>query len=68
MADLNRITAHAGGEFHLLDIVSEVIPPAGRGSWRSGIAHLVRLLGIDPPRLDGWGFGEATNAVVPLPK
>ena len=35
---------------------------------RKQIAHLMRLLGIDPPRLDGWAFGEATNAVVPLPK
>jgi uncharacterized damage-inducible protein DinB len=33
---------------------------------RKQIAHLMRLLGVEPPGLDGWGFGEATKAVVPF--
>jgi uncharacterized damage-inducible protein DinB len=35
---------------------------------RKQIAHLMRLLGLDPPRLDGWAFGEAAQAVTPIPK
>ena len=27
-------------------------------------ADKVRTLGIEPPRLDGWSFGEAVGAVV----
>ena len=33
---------------------------------RKQIAHLMRLLGVEPPRLDGWSFGEARDAVAPL--
>ena len=28
---------------------------------------LLEALGVEPPRLDGWGFGEATGAVVQAP-
>jgi uncharacterized damage-inducible protein DinB len=30
---------------------------------RRQVCSLLRAQGIDPPRLDGWGFGEATGAV-----
>jgi uncharacterized damage-inducible protein DinB len=31
---------------------------------RRQVCGILRALGVDPPRLDGWGFGEATGAVV----
>lgn len=31
---------------------------------RRQVCCLLRALGIEPPRLDGWGFGEAEGAVV----
>jgi uncharacterized damage-inducible protein DinB len=31
---------------------------------RKQIAGLLRALGVDPPGLDGWSFGEATDALV----
>jgi uncharacterized damage-inducible protein DinB len=31
---------------------------------RRQVCSLLRALKVDPPRLDGWGFGEATGAVV----
>ena len=30
------------------------------------VKFLRRALAVDPPRLDGWGFGEAEGALVPL--
>ncbi len=35
---------------------------------RKQIAHLMRMLGLDPPWQDGWAFGEATDAVVQISK
>jgi uncharacterized damage-inducible protein DinB len=35
---------------------------------RRQVCSLLRALGIAPPRLDGWGFGEAVGAVVPAPR
>jgi len=32
---------------------------------RRQIADRLRSLGVKPPRLDGWGFGESVGAVVP---
>jgi uncharacterized damage-inducible protein DinB len=34
---------------------------------RRQVCSILRALGVDPPRLDGWGFGEATGAVVQAP-
>jgi uncharacterized damage-inducible protein DinB len=34
---------------------------------RRQVCGLLRALGVAPPRLDGWGFGEATGAVVEAP-
>ena len=33
---------------------------------RKQIAHLFRALGLRPPVLDGWTFGEATHALTPI--
>jgi uncharacterized damage-inducible protein DinB len=33
---------------------------------RRQIAGMLRDRGVPPPRLDGWGFGEARDAVVPI--
>ena len=35
---------------------------------RKQIVHLMRLLDVEAPRLDGWTFGEETGTVVPLSK
>lgn len=32
---------------------------------RRQVCELLRAQGIDPPRLDGWAFGEVTGALVP---
>jgi uncharacterized damage-inducible protein DinB len=34
---------------------------------RRQVCGILRALGVEPPRLDGWGFGEATGAVVRAP-
>ncbi len=34
---------------------------------RRQVCGILRALGVDPPRLDGWGFGEASGAVVQAP-
>jgi uncharacterized damage-inducible protein DinB len=34
---------------------------------RRQVCSLLRALGVKPPPLDGWGFGEALGAVVPPP-
>jgi uncharacterized damage-inducible protein DinB len=34
---------------------------------RRQVCSILRALGVQPPRLDGWGFGEATGAVVRAP-
>jgi uncharacterized damage-inducible protein DinB len=34
---------------------------------RRQVCGILRALGVEPPRLDGWGFGEATGAVVRSP-
>jgi len=34
---------------------------------RHQVCSILRALGVEPPRLDGWGFGEATGAVVQAP-
>ena len=35
---------------------------------REQICSMMSALGITPPSLDGWSFGEATNALVPISK
>ena len=35
---------------------------------REQICSMMSALGIAPPSLDGWSFGEATNALVPISK
>ena len=32
---------------------------------RRQISGLLKALGVTPPTLDGWSFGEAENALVP---
>jgi uncharacterized damage-inducible protein DinB len=34
---------------------------------RRQVCSILRALGVEPPRLDGWAFGEATGAVVLAP-
>ncbi len=34
---------------------------------RRQVCSILRALGVEPPRLDGWGFGEAMGAVVQAP-
>ncbi len=31
---------------------------------RRQISRMLRILGVTPPKLDGWAFGEVTNALV----
>ena len=33
---------------------------------REQISSMLSTLGITPPNLDGWGYGEATNALIPI--
>jgi uncharacterized damage-inducible protein DinB len=33
---------------------------------REQINSMITALGIEPPNLDGWGYGEATNALAPI--
>ena len=33
---------------------------------REQICSMLNALGVTPPDLDGWGYGEATNALVPI--
>jgi uncharacterized damage-inducible protein DinB len=35
---------------------------------REQICSMLSSLGLTPPDLDGWSYGEATNALVPIPK
>jgi uncharacterized damage-inducible protein DinB len=35
---------------------------------RRQVCSILRALGVAPPRLDGWGFGEALEAVVRIPE
>ena len=37
------------------------------GEHREQINSMLSDLGITPPELDGWSFGEATNALDPMP-
>ena len=34
---------------------------------RRQLCRMLRILGVTPPNLDGWSFGEFTDAVVPNP-
>ena len=34
---------------------------------RRQVCSILRALGVEPPRLDGWGFGEATGGVIQAP-
>ncbi len=33
---------------------------------RRQVCRMLRILDVTPPRLDGWAFGEATDAVLPI--
>jgi uncharacterized damage-inducible protein DinB len=33
---------------------------------REQISSMLSALGVTPPDLDGWGYGEATNALIPI--
>jgi uncharacterized damage-inducible protein DinB len=35
---------------------------------REQICSMLSSLGITPPNLDGWGYGEAANALIPIAK
>ena len=35
---------------------------------REQIKSMLSSLGITPPDIDGWTYGEATNALIPVPK
>jgi uncharacterized damage-inducible protein DinB len=34
---------------------------------REQIKSMLTALGIEPPNIDGWDFGFATNTLVPIP-
>ena len=34
---------------------------------RRQVCRMLRIVGVSPPRLDGWTFGEVVDAVVPIP-
>jgi uncharacterized damage-inducible protein DinB len=33
---------------------------------REQISSMLSALGVTPPILDGWAYGEATNALIPI--
>jgi uncharacterized damage-inducible protein DinB len=33
---------------------------------REQISNMLSALGVTPPNLDGWAYGEVTNALVPI--
>ena len=35
---------------------------------REQISSMLSALGVTPPDLDGWTYGEAANALIPIPK
>jgi uncharacterized damage-inducible protein DinB len=35
---------------------------------REQIKSMLSSLGVTPPNIDGWDYGEATNALIPIPK
>jgi uncharacterized damage-inducible protein DinB len=35
---------------------------------REQIKSMLSALGVTPPDIDGWSYGEVTNALVPIPK
>ena len=35
---------------------------------REQIKSMLSALGLTPPNIDGWDYGEASNALVPIPK
>jgi len=35
---------------------------------REQICSMLNALGVTPPDMDGWAFGEATGALVPISK
>jgi uncharacterized damage-inducible protein DinB len=35
---------------------------------REQISSMLSALGVTPPNLDGWSYGEATNALIPIAK
>ena len=35
---------------------------------REQICSMLNVLGVTPPYMDGWSYGEATNTLVPIPK
>jgi uncharacterized damage-inducible protein DinB len=35
---------------------------------REQICSMLSALGVTPPALDGWSYGEATNTLIPMPK
>jgi uncharacterized damage-inducible protein DinB len=35
---------------------------------REQIKSMLSALGVTPPNIDGWDYGEATNALVPIAK
>jgi len=35
---------------------------------REQIKSMLSSLGVTPPNIDGWDYGEASNALVPIPK
>jgi uncharacterized damage-inducible protein DinB len=35
---------------------------------REQINSMLSALGVTPPDLDGWSYGEATNALLPISK
>jgi len=35
---------------------------------REQIKSMLSALGVSPPNIDGWDYGEATNALIPIPK
>ncbi len=46
-------------------VITQVINHAT--AHRQQIIRILRLIGVNPPHLDGWSFGEVTNALVPTP-
>jgi uncharacterized damage-inducible protein DinB len=35
---------------------------------REQIKSMLSALGVTPPDIDGWDYGEATHALIPIPK
>jgi uncharacterized damage-inducible protein DinB len=59
-----RIQTRSGSTVEAWVIVAQILNHAGEH--REQICSMLTALGLTPPDLDGWSYGEATGALVPV--